>query len=158
MDADDTKCRPDAEEGSRPTKSEAGGWMSEARRADAERTIHRLHSAASEAASQSAKCRYQNAKCPTGRHSARSYGGEATRSEESRPFGKLGQALPRRQTRFLVAPLLGMTSSRKRRSCTFVAQRIGGYRTDSDLHLSPCAQWSLWLIRSRFPGSSHSLD
>ena len=43
MDADDTKCRPDAEEGSRPTKSEAGGWMSEARRADAERTIHRLH-------------------------------------------------------------------------------------------------------------------
>ena len=25
MDADDTKCRPDAEEGSRPTKSEARG-------------------------------------------------------------------------------------------------------------------------------------
>jgi hypothetical protein len=37
-------------------------------------------------------------------------------------LGELGQALPRRQTRFLVAPLLGMTSSRKRRSCTLVVQ------------------------------------
>ena len=36
MDADDTKCHPDAEEGSRPAKSEA-------RMADAERTIHRFH-------------------------------------------------------------------------------------------------------------------
>jgi len=36
MDTDDSKCHPDAEEGSRPTKSEA-------RMADAERTIHRFH-------------------------------------------------------------------------------------------------------------------
>jgi hypothetical protein len=60
----------------------------------------------------------QKAKCPTDCHSVRFYGGGAARSEESRPLGKLGQALPRRQTRFLVAPLLGMTSSRKGRSCT----------------------------------------
>jgi len=43
MNADDTKCHPDAEEGSRPAKSEV-------RMAEAERTIHRFHSAASEAA------------------------------------------------------------------------------------------------------------
>ena len=36
MDADDTKCHPDAEEGSRPAKSEA-------RMAETERTIHRFH-------------------------------------------------------------------------------------------------------------------
>jgi hypothetical protein len=36
MDTDDSKCHPDVEEGSRPTKSEA-------RMADAERTIHRFH-------------------------------------------------------------------------------------------------------------------
>ena len=36
MDKDDSKCHPDAEEGSRPKGSEA-------RMADAERTIHRFH-------------------------------------------------------------------------------------------------------------------
>ena len=57
-------------------------------------------------------------------------GAQPQRSKESRPSGKLGpacvgrQALSRRQTRFLVAPLLGMTDWRKRRSCTPVVQRV----------------------------------
>ena len=102
------------------------------------------HSAASEAASQRSKGKYQKSKCLTNCHSER--------SEESRPFGKLGQALPRRQTRFLVAPLLGMTSSRKRRSCTLVvqsAQNAGGY--GPGLLASPTLRslWPLWLCLHR---------
>ncbi len=96
------------------------------------------------------KCKRQmsTVKTPTDCHSVRFYGGGASRSEESRPFGKRGQALPRRRTRFLVAPLLGMTSSRRRRSCALVVQRIGEFGANPGLHLTLCSPWPLWLTLS----------
>jgi len=45
-----------------------------------------------------------------------------------------------------------MTSSRKRRSCTFVVQIFGAYGADPGLHLTRFAPWSLWLILSWVPG------
>jgi hypothetical protein len=98
----------------------------ECRTTEAERTIADYADGAAPVgrASQKAKGKCQKSKCPTGCHSVRSMAAEPHEARNLDPSASLGQALSSRQTRFLVASLLGMTSL-ERRSCTLGCRWFG---------------------------------